>query len=252
MANVGSKGEVRYLETFATDSIAGGSAGGDGSAADGIAWLGSADAGGTPFVRAMAAARGLHISGATDATDDDMTEFCGDQLMFYAQTGHSEVELMVQFDDVTNLAFNFGFNDDVLDASNTLPAELSTATWTSNAATFVGLVYDVDATNDELHAFWVDATVNTTTALASLRFNGMAPTNDQWLYMKVEIDDRGSGNGARATFLVVDHNGRSMEKVFNTSIARGTALCFYFGFENRSGTAHVCRIKLPGWVQSIA
>ena len=252
MANVGSKGEVRYLETFATDSVAGGTVGSDGTVADGIAWLGSSDTGGTAFARALAAARGLHCAGATDTTDNDMTEFCGDQLMFYGQTGHSEVEMMVQFDDVTNLAFNFGFNDDVLDASNSLPMELSTATWTSNSATFVGFVYDIDATNDELHCMWVDGDTEATNAIATLRFNGMAPTNSQWLYMKVELDDRGSGNGCRATFLVVDHNGRSMEKVFNTTITRSTALCFYFGFENRSGSAHNCYIKLPGWVQSIA
>lgn len=249
MANIGSKGIVRYEETFATDSIAGGSAGGDGSAADGIAWLGSADTGDTPFVRAMAAARGLHIAGATDTTDDDLVEFCGDQLMFYAQTGHSSIEILVQFDVVSTLAFNFGFNDDVLETSTTLPVELSGTTWTTNAATFVGFVYDVDATNDELHAMWVDGNTDATDAIATLRFNGMAPTASEWLYMKIDLDDRGSGYGARATFLAVDSQGRSVEKVFNTTITRSTALCYYFGFENRGSAAHNCYIKLPAWEQ---
>lgn len=251
MANVGSKGIVRYEETFATDSIAGGAAGGVGSAADGIAWLGSSDAGNTPIVRAMAAARGLHASGATDATNNDAIEFSGDQLMFYGQTGHSAVEILVQFDDVTNLAFNFGFNDTVLEDA-TLPIELSGTTWTSNSTAFVGFVYDVNATNDELHAFWVDGGTDTSTAIADLRFKGIAPTNSKWLYMKVEMDDRGSGNGVRATLLAVDHTGKSVEKVFNTSVTRSTALAYYFSFENRSASIHTVYIKSPAWEQTIA
>jgi len=252
MANVGSKGIVRYEETFAADNVAGGAAGSDGTVADGIAWLGSSDTGNTPFVRAMNTARGLHVAGATDATGaTDMIEFNGDQLMFYGQTGHSSAEIMVQFDDVTNMAFNFGFNDEVTDSSNLTPVSLSGTTWTSNAGAFVGFVYDTDAGNDELHCFWVNGDVDTTTAIADLRMNGLAPTNSKWLYMKVEIQDRGSGNGVRATLMCADHNGRSAEKVFNTTVARTTALCFYFCMANRSASAHNCYIKCPAWEQTI-
>ena len=253
MANMGPIGVVQYVETFATDTVAGGSAGSGGSAADGIAWLGSSDAGNTPFVRAVNAARGLHVTGATDATGaTDMIEFCGDKLMFYGQTGHSAVEILVQFDDVTNVAFNFGFNDESLDSGNVTPIALSGTTWTATASTFLGLVYDTDAGNDELHCFWVDDTNNTATAIADLRMTGMAPTNSQWLYMKVEMDDRGSGNGVRATFLAVDHNGRSVEKVFNTTVDRDNAFCFYFCMANRSASAHNCYILLPAWEQTRA
>ena len=260
MANVGPKGVIRYEETFATDNIAGGTPGSsDGAAADGIAWVCSGDSGNTAFARAVNAARGLHIAGATDATGaSDMIEICSDQIFMYGQTGHSSVEIIVQFDDVTNMAFNFGFNDDSLDDSNTLPIEIGTAAWTLNATDgFCGLVYDTGATNNELHCFWANgAVVGMTDADSSVngkavRMTGMAPTNNKWLYMKVEIQDRGSGNGNRATFLAVDHNGRSVEKVFNTSVDRDLALCYYFGMENRTASAHNCRIRYMAWEQSI-
>ena len=252
MANVGSKGIVRYVETFAIDTIDGGSAGGDGSAGNGVAWIGSADAGNTPFVRAVNTARGLHLAGATDATGaTDMVEFCGDELMFFGQTGHSAIELMVQFDDVTNLAFNFGFNDEVTDSGGVTPIALSGTTWASTAGDFLGFVYDTDADNDELHVFWTDDSVDTTTAIGTLRMRGMAPTNSKWLWMRIEMQDRGSGNGVRATFLAVDHKGRSMEKTFNTTLDRDMGLCYYFCFANRSASVHNCYLKVPCWEQSI-
>jgi hypothetical protein len=83
--------------------------------------------------------------------------------------------------------------------------------------------------------------------------NGMAPTAAQWLYMKVEMQDRGSGNGVHATFLAVDHTGKSVCKEFNTSVDRDCPLCFYFGVENRSGSATPSiYIKSPNWKQTIA
>lgn len=245
MANVGSKGIVRYEETFALDNIGT-------SAGDGIAWLVSSDSGDTAPVRACAAGKGLHVSGATYATDNNLIEFSGDQLMFYGQEGHSAVEVLIQLSSAASVAFNFGFNDDQLEDSNTLPVELSGTTWTSNASTFLGFVYDTDATNDDLHCFWVNGGTDTSTSISDLQMTGMAPTAGKWLYLKVEMQDRGSGNGVRATFLAVDHTGKSVEKVFNTSVSRSTALCFYFGMENRSAAARTFYLKAPAWEQSIA
>lgn len=238
MGNQGSVGISRYVENFQTDNIAA-------SAADGVAWLVLGDGGDTNFVRAFTAARGVHVAGATAATDNNMIEFCGDQLEFYGQQGHVAIELLVQLDVITTAAFNFGFNDDVLDASDTLPVELATTTFTANAATFVGFVYDVDATNDQLHAFWVNGGTATTTAIADLRFKGIAPTAAQYLWMRVELQDRGSGNGVRATLAATDHLGKSAIKTYNTTVARDTALCFYFGYENRGAVIHNVRLKLP-------
>ena len=254
MANMGAKGVIRYEETFAADTIAAGTPGtSDGSAGDGIAWVDSGDTGNTAIVRAVNAARGLHAAGATDATNNDMIEINSDVTLFYGQVGHNAVEILVQFDDVTNVAFNFGFNDESLEGANTLPVELATTTFTLNAAdAFVGFVYDTGATNDELHCIWSDDGTLTSTAIADLRMTGMAPTNSQWLWLRVELQDRGSGNGVRATFLAIDHNGRSVEKVFNTSVDRDVALAYYFGMENRSASAHNVYIKRMAWEQGIA
>jgi hypothetical protein len=245
MANVGRKGIVRYEETFAADNIGT-------LAGDGIAWVVSSDTGDTAIARAVAAGKGLHATGATAATDDNMIELCSDQLHFSGQEGQTAIELLMQLDDTTNIAFNFGFNDDSLEAGDTLPVELSGTTFTSTSSTFLGFVYDTDATNDDIHCFWVDDDTDTSEAIADLRMNGMAPTDDKWLYLRVEMQDRGSGKGVRATFLAVDHTGKSVEKVFNTSVDRDATLCFYFGVENRSASAHNVYIKLPAWEQSIA
>lgn len=59
MANVGSKGKIKYSETFATDNISTGSA-------DGIAWIYSTD-GGTAWSRAVAVGKGLHATTVTQA-----------------------------------------------------------------------------------------------------------------------------------------------------------------------------------------
>ena len=81
---------------------------------------------------------------------------------------------------------------------------------------------------------------------------GMAPTNAKWLYMKVEMQDRGSGKGVRATFLAVDHTGKSVEKVFNTSVDRDLPLNYYLGVENRSASVHNIYIRCPSWEQTIS
>ena len=251
MANAGSMGIVRYFETFATDTIASGTSTAEGTAGNGVAWLCSLDTGDTAPVRAVNTSRGLHVTAATDTTDNDLVEFCGDTLMFTGQTGHSSVELLLQFDVVTTLAFNFGFNDDVLEGSNSLPAELSGTTFTSNSATFLGFVFDIDADNDDIHVFWVNGDVDTTESIADLRMVGMAPTASKWLYLKAEMQDRGSGKGVRATLLAVDHAGRSVEKEFDTSVARTTPLCYYLGFANRDGVAHNAYWKANAWEQTI-
>ena len=251
MANVGSKGIVRYEETMATANVT--------AAGTGVGWVVSNDSG-TDFSRAVNTSRGLHWAGATGAGGTgQMTEVVGDSLMFTGQTGHSSVELLVQFDVITSLAFNFGFNDEVLETGGgaSLPMELSTTTWASNSANFLGFVFDTDADNDELHCCWVASNVDCSATSAtlvdgkSLRMTGGAPTASKWLYLKVEMQDRGSGNGVRATFMAADHTGWSAEKVFDTTVARTTPMCFYFALEARASSQRNCYIKCPAWEQTI-
>ncbi len=259
MANTGTKGIAKYQDFFAADTVAGGSAGGDGSAADGVAWIGSSFTGDTPFQRAVAAGRGIHLTAATDTTNADCVELASDALMFYVQEGFCMAEILVQFSSVADIAFNFGFNDTCLESAHagTLPVELSGTTWTTGSSTFCGLVYDTDATYDEMHCMWVDD--NSDGASGSdvsvdgdtIRMKGAVPTASKWIYMRVELQDRGSGNGARATF-TFQCDGKTFEKTFNTAVDRDCALAWYFGFENRTTTAKTVYTKMAGWEQTIS
>lgn len=231
MAVDSPKGDKVMLEEWMVDTI--------GSAGNGVAWLTTGDSGDTVFARA--AARGsLTAQGATAATDDNMVEIGHDLLWMRAQDGHLWMEARVQLDVITNVAFNIGFNDDQSEDSNTLPMELSTTTFTSNAATWIGFVFDVDATNDDVHAMWVDDDSDSTEAIGDLRFTGLSLVAARWFTFRVDLWDRGSGNGVRADFMVVeDSTGRGYHKVFNTNVDRDALLTPHIAFENRSGTAHV-------------
>jgi len=232
MAEDTTRGRFVIHDEFDMDNI-------NTSAANGVRWLVSSDTGNTAF--AVGANRGMTTAqGATDTTDDDMVEIGHGLLAWHAQDGEMWMEARIQFDVVTTLAFTVGFNDDALEDSNTLPVELSGTTFTSNAATFVGMVFDVDATTDEVHAFWVDDDNDTGEAIADLNMRGFAPTAAQWATYRVHVQDRGSGLGARVTFSIVDHNGTLYQRVFNTTIDRDVLLTPHVAFENHGAAAHVC------------
>jgi hypothetical protein len=232
MPNAGAKGFYEHIDDPMVSVI-------DAAASADTTWVADSTNGATDFTRAVAAGKGLHYYSTSDTTDNDMQEICSNLLLFTGQEGYSYVEILMQSNSVDDMAFNFGLNDTVEEvaAGGTLPVELDGTSWTSTSSTFIGFVYDVDATNDELHCFWVDDDVDTTTAIANLRCNGIAPTANQWLYMRVEMQDRGSGNGVRATFTATDHNGKSVTKEFNTTVDRDCPLCYHFSFENRSNSA---------------
>lgn len=250
MPNVGSKGIVKYSETFAHDTMST-------AAADGIAWVYLSDSD-TDWARAVSAAKGLHASAATAATDDHLVELCGDSLQFAAQQGYCMVECLFMLSSVANVAFNFGFSDDVLDDSNTLPCEIATTTITNSCTDGCALlVYDVDATNDDIHCFWanggtaVSADSDGSSGGKALRLKGAVPVADKWMYLRVELHDRGSGNGAHVVFHF-EVDGKTFEREFDTSLDRDRTLCWYLGFENRSASAHTAYLLLPGWEQTIA
>ena len=246
MANVGSKGIVRYEESFALAVPAG-------SGAAGVGWLITKDSNDTDFTRTVTAGTGLHLLGVSHGTSADRMEFLSDTLMFTGQEGHSSVEILLQLSAIINMSFFFGFNDAVTGVGEILPASLSTTVFTNNAADgCLGILYDTDADNDELHCFWADTATKTSETAATLRMTGMAPTAGKWLYMKVEMQDRGSGKGVRATFMAADHNGRSVEKVFNTSVDRTLPMNFYLGTIERSTTGRNVIIRCPAWETTIA
>src|SRR3990167_523843 len=240
MAITTSRGVVEVFDDFDMDAISTG-------AADGIRWFNSSDCGDTAFaINAGFFGEGT-ARGATDATDDDMIEIAHGQLMWLPQNDPL-MEVRMQFDVVTTLAFNVGFNDDALDDSNTLPMELSTTTFTSNAATWVGMLFDVDATNDDVHAMWVDDDNDSTSAIADLRFSGVAPIVAVYGLYRVELFRGASATAAAiAQMHVVPDDadatgGRMHSKRFVSTVDGDALLTPHVGFENRSGTAHQCDI----------
>lgn len=251
MAINGSKGYLEHIDDPEVSAV-------NATAGAGVCWALSSDSSDTAFAKAVAVGKGLHYAGATAATNNNLIEFCSNDLIFSGQEGSSYAEILFQLDDVTNIAFNFGLNDDVQDTSNTLPIEVSSSTITANAATFLGFVFDTNMTNDELHCIWVDdSSLGMTDADSSVdgeavRMKGMSPTAAKWLYMRIDVQDRGSGNGVKATFLATDHNGKSIVKEFNTSVDRDVALCYYLGVENRSASVHNAYIKHCNYKQSTA
>ena len=221
---------TKIEEDWTTDNIST-------AAADGIRWLNSSDTGNTAFVRTAAAGL-LTATAATDATDDDMCELAHDTLVWSPINGVLGMQTRVRCTSIGDVAMTIGFNDDALEDSNTLPVELATATFTSNAATFVGVVYDVDATNDEFHVFWVDDDADTSEAIADLRTK-VAPGTSQWMTVSVALYDRGSGNGVRAEIDVFNEStGAHYNKAFNTNVDRDALLTPHIAFENRAGVAH--------------
>ncbi len=256
MANIGSKGILRHIDDPQITVI-----GNDGSSVANMAgstWVSdSANASHLDFSRAVAVGKGVHYFGVMQANNDDVVlEFASAGLYFTAQEGHCEVEILILFEDASVHAFTFGFNDTV--EGGVLPVDLSGTGLVKASSNFCGFVYDgADATNPDLHCVWVDddsiglADADGRVDGQTIRMRSMSPTDAKWLYMKVELQDRGSGNGARATFLAVDHNGYSVERTFNTSLDRDVPLCYHLGVENRDGTGGDVFLKNCNWSQSI-
>ncbi len=249
MANAGSEGILRHIDDPSVTVIADASA-------TGVTWVSDATGSATDFVKAVVAGKGLHYKGVMDAVDNSLLEFCSNDLIFYAQEGHCEVDTLIQFEDASEHSFNFGFNDTVEDGN--LPVDFSGTTFTPTATAWVGFVFDgTDATNKDLHVYWVNAGSSDQTDSdgsvegQAVRFAGIAPVDAQWLYLKVSLDDRGSGNGSRATFLAVTDQGISAEKVFNTNITRSTGLCYHLAIENRTATGGDVFLKHTNWAQTI-
>lgn len=251
MPNIGSKGILRHIDdpaiTIASDT--------EGTT---ITWATSKDTSDASIARTVAAGKGLHYRGTLTTTDENMIEFCSNDKYFAVQEGHCEVEILLQFSVVSSAAFAFGFSDDVLDDSNSLPMYLGTTTLAKNTDNFIGFVLDpIDATYDCLHCAWVDdASVGQADSEGRvdgqlIKMPTMKMTAAKWMYLKVELDDRGSGNGARATFLAVDHTGHSEQRTFNTSVDRDVSLCYYFGAQNRAGVGTYVYIRCPNWAQTM-
>jgi len=252
VSNVGPYQSIKYVEDFHMPNYGSGVQGLDGGTltANAIAWLQNIDTGDKAWARSFSAGLGIHLAGSLANTDNNMLEFCSDQLMFYGTAGYNMVEVQFQTDVATAIAFNFGFHDEVTEVSATLPVECSATSFASSASTYLGFVFDTDATNDDLHCFWVDDDNDATESIANLRMQGASLEANKWLYLRVEMQDRGSGNGVRATFHA-QQDERTFEKVFNTTVDNDAALCWYFAVENRSAVARNVYLRCLGWEQTL-
>ena len=213
---------------------------GTSATAAGITWMNSSDTGNTAFV-ITDTAQGPLARSLTDTTDDDMCEIAHRALTWSAQNGRMELETRVRVNvgAVASVAFSVGFNDDQLEDSNTLPVELATATFTSNATTFCGVLFDPDATNADFHGFWVDDDADAGQTLAALRFTGIGPVLTAWVGVKVVVDEAGSGVGCNLELSVAEENtGKYGQKNFTLTVDRDALLVPHIAYENRGSTAH--------------
>ncbi len=190
MATDTTKGTIRFMEEWLTDNIHTG-------AANGVTWIVTTD-GGTAF--AVNDSAELQAQSVTGTCDNDMNEI-GHRLVWRAQDGSMSMEARLDLAAITAQAVTIGFNDDVSECSDTLPVELSGTTFTSNAGTFIGFVFDIDATNDNWHVFMVDDDADTNVAIACLN-TGIAPVADTPQTFKVTVYDQEACNQTRADFWI--------------------------------------------------
>ena len=224
--------------------------------ADGVVWLTAVTNGDTAF-RIVADAQGPILQGLTDGTDNDYVTIAYHLLTWSVQHGelYMETRAKISVGAVASVAINIGFNDDVVEDSATLPVELSTVTFTANAAEFIGVVFDPDATNDDWHVTWVDDTVlNGGQAIANLRMTGVAPVLDEWFGVSMKLSANPpatvaqgaagtAGGSVVADITVVEEStGLRASKRFTTTIDREALLTPWIGFENRAGVAHTMEV----------
>lgn len=201
-------------------------------------YVGTASTGGTVAITSTVVDGVVDLT--TDATDGDAAQLAGN-AQWRVQDGSLRLEARVQTDVVTTLAQFIGFTD-ATSETDTIPMTLSGTTFTTTATTAVGFLFDTEATNDNWHAMWVDDDVDSSEAIADLRFSGVAPVAATYYTYIVELQDRGSGLGARAVFSIIDNNGKMYQKTFTTNIDRDAALVPYIGHENHGAAAHVTRV----------
>jgi len=175
----------------------------------------------------------LRMDNSNDG-DNEMCEVSLGANYFRAQDGHMFMEALVAFERTT-MAATVGFTDEYNESGNTLPIELSTTTFASNASTFVGFVIDSDATNDNWHAFWVDDDSDTSVPIATLN-TGIPLAADTWYLLRIDVWDAGSGSQAIAEFFIEDENGKSWQYRNASTIDRDAALVPHIGIENRTTT----------------
>ena len=168
--------------------------------------------------------------------DNEYAEVDMGAVNYRAQDGKMYFEARFLLERVIS-GVNIGFNDETTDGGNTLPIELSGTTFASNASTWVGVVYDNDATTDNFYFFFVDGDTDTTEAIANLD-SGVAAEASVWYTVRIDVDDVNSSSKARATISIQKDSSPATfaSKTFTSSITRSTGMTPHIGIENRTTT----------------
>ncbi len=168
-----------------------------------------------------------HARITTGDADDDDVDVAGEIVWNPAKGCCCEAK--IRNNDVSGLAWNFGFSDAKGEAADKIACTLSSSTLTSNAADCAMFVFDPDATTDNIYAASVDSDdestiINTSTTSADA----------EWNVLRVEIDSTGNVdfwiNGA--------HAGRADQSVGVSS----ADMCLYIGAINRETTGNTLDI----------
>lgn len=218
----------------------------DGDTLNTFLWTGTASTGGTVEIPATITATDISCAVlTTDATNGDAAQLASGGTtaagQWRVQDGTLTFEARVNLDVVTTVGLFIGFSDTNTE-TDIIPMTLSGTTFTTTATTAIGFLFDTDATNDDWHAMWVDDDTDASATIAQLRFNNVAPVAATFYTYRLELHDRGAGNGALANFTIINNNGVGYSKTFNTSIDRDALLVPYIGHENHTATAHVTRV----------
>ena len=165
--------------------------------------------------------------------DNNFIELDLGATSYRVQEGHIWMEVRLAPHDVSVMAMNVGFNDETTEGGDTLPVELSGTTWTTGATTWIGFVFDADATTDNWAAFWVDDDNDTSVAIGTL-MSTIALADETWYTLRLDLHDAGSGNNAIAEWQITDENGNRWNYRNTSTIDRDAALVPHIGNELRA------------------
>lgn len=152
----------------------------------------------------------------TGNADDDDVELASD--LIWKASKACCLEVRIANNDVDMVAFNVGFSDDQEATADKLQMTLSGTTLTTNAADFVGFLYDPDANTDTIRCVAVKNAVD-----RSVIDTAKALTDGEYVVLRIEVDALGN-----ADFYVNGiHKGRLALCITPTD-----ALCIYIGVIN--------------------
>ena len=163
-----------------------------------------------------------------DCTDNDVV-MAALGLNWRAQDGSMGLEARVKLASVlADSAMGFGFTDATTESS-LAPSELTCGGITTTQSSGIGLLYDADAATCNFFVYAVDDDADH----ACGNFDtGKTIVKCQWHTLRIEVQDMGSGNMAKAHFYV---DGK-LEKTLTNVVDRCVALTPYVAVTNRTGT----------------